>query len=157
VAGGGTVTVGSWPKAKSWARRRASSLSVLRFWCLNFQASEAVLATWQGSSSSAQRSWTQPANRQASMTTAAGRGVARRLRRRARSVVRVRKVAAAGSPVERQATDLYLPRSRARMVRAAAVAVVVIVQAPVGRGVAGWCGNSQLTTPPRLAWILSVV
>src|SRR3954452_10297663 len=44
----------------------------------------------------------------------------------------------------------------ARIVRAAvAGVVVVIVQAPVGRGVAGWCGNSQLTTPPRLAWILS--
>src|SRR5262249_42118256 len=42
------------------------------------------------------------------------------------------------------------------MVRAGVAGVVVVmVRAPVGRGVAGWCGNAQLTTPPRLAWILS--
>src|SRR5262249_57082212 len=108
--------------------------SVLDFGCLNFKASLAVLATWQGRPSSWQRSWTQPASRQASMTTAEGRYLAKSLRRRSRSVVRVTKVAAAGSPVERQATDLYLPRSRARMVRAAVAGVVVVfmVQAPVG-------------------------
>src|SRR5262249_30897591 len=45
-------------------------------------------------------------------------------------------------------TLLYLPRSMARM-GAAAVAVVVIVQAPWGDG--WWkCGNSHVTTPHGL-------
>jgi len=40
-------------------------------------------------------------------------------------------------PLQAQAMLLYLPRSRARMVRAAVVMVVVMVQAPVGRGSLG--------------------
>jgi hypothetical protein len=52
------------------------ALSVLRLVCLNFQASLAVLATLQARPSSAQRSCTQPARAQASMTTTAGRCLA---------------------------------------------------------------------------------
>src|SRR5262249_210092 len=64
---------GRWPRAWSWARRRASSVSVLLLRCLNFQASLAVLAPVQARPRSAQRSWTQPASRQTSLTTPAGR------------------------------------------------------------------------------------
>src|SRR5262249_39287204 len=74
VCGSGTQTAGSCPSASSWARRKASSLSVLRLECLNFQDSLAVLATLQAKPACTHRSWTQPASRQASMTTTAGRG-----------------------------------------------------------------------------------
>jgi tetratricopeptide (TPR) repeat protein len=74
----------------------ASSRSVLRLRCLNFQASLAVLATRQARPSSAQRSCTQPASRQASMTTTAGRECSRSLRRRERSMVKDSNVAASG-------------------------------------------------------------
>src|SRR5262249_17832867 len=109
--------------------------SVLRLRCLNFQASLAVLATRQRMPSSAQRSWTQPANRQASMMTTVGRSLARSrcisLRVVSKLVKRKGPAASAGA----QATLLNLPRSMARMVPAAAVlAVVVIVQAPWGDG-----------------------
>src|SRR5262249_60477924 len=60
------------------ARRRASSRSVLRLRCLNFQAALVVLATRQVTPRSAHRSWTQPASRQASMSTTVGWGRARR-------------------------------------------------------------------------------
>jgi len=72
VVFGGMDTSGNWPRANSCARRKASSRSVLRFVCLNFQASLAVLATWQGRPTMSQKSFTQPAKLQASMTTAAG-------------------------------------------------------------------------------------
>ncbi len=83
------MTVGSWPRAKSWARRKASSRSVLRLVCSNFQASLAVLATGHGRPSSWHSSCTQPASRQASMTTAAGRCRVNSLRRCSREVGRV--------------------------------------------------------------------
>src|SRR6267142_461942 len=134
---GGSVTVGNWPSRYSCARRRASSLSVLRLRCLNFQASLAVLATRQRTPSSPHRSWTQPASRHASMTMTPGRSWPISLRNSARVVSKVVK---AYSPVAgswTQATLLYLPRSIARMAFVDAVVVIVfILQAP--RGVVGF-------------------
>src|SRR5262249_5080075 len=133
---GGIVTMGSWPSASSWARRRASSLSVLRLVCLNFQASLAVLATLQATPRSAQRSWTQPARVQASMTTTAGRWRSKSLVSSWRQVVSVSKWAWAAARAEGQATLLNLARSMARMRPVAVVAVfvrfVLMVQAPWG-------------------------
>src|SRR5262249_11929343 len=84
---------------------------------------------------STHRSWTQPASRQASSSTTAGR---------CRPISRVSSRRPVGSvwnsrsPAERytQATLLYLPRSMARIGRAVAISVVVvfIVQAPWGDG-----------------------
>ena len=131
----GKVTVGNWPSRYSCARRSASSLSVLRLRCLNFQASLAVLATRQRMPSSAHRSWTQPASRHASMMTTVARFLvsSRCISLRVVSKLEKRKVPEA--PSWTQATLLYLPRSMARMVSAAVVlAVVVIVQAPWGDG-----------------------
>jgi len=54
--GGGIPPVGSCPSASRWARRRASALSVFRSVCWNFQAWEAVWATWQGRPTSVHRS-----------------------------------------------------------------------------------------------------
>src|SRR5262249_43916800 len=121
------------------ARRRASSRSVLRFRCLNFQASLAVLATRHRTPNSTHKSRTQPAKRQASIRTTVGPCRSISPVSTARLVEPVTKRT---SPAGRttQATLLYLPRSMARMVSAAvALANVVIVQAPWGRwGVEVW-------------------
>ena len=69
----GTTTAGSWPRANSWAKRRASSRPVFRLACLYFHASAPVLATTHRTPSRPHRSWTEPAREHASITTAAGR------------------------------------------------------------------------------------
>jgi hypothetical protein len=91
----GEDAVGSWPKASNWARRRASSWSVLRLVCLNFPASLAVLATLQARPRSPHRSATQPARAQASMPTPAGRSWSKRWRSSWREGVKVSKRAVA--------------------------------------------------------------
>src|SRR5262249_3286425 len=103
--------------------------------CLNFQASLAVLATRQRTPSCIHRSCTQPASRQASMTTTAGCSLSTSLRISARVVSKAEK---RNSPVawsQTQATLLYLPRSMATMTFVDALFVIVfIVQAPWGEG-----------------------
>lgn len=91
----GTTTVGSWPRASSWARRRASSRSVFRLVCLYFHASAAVFATLTGTPRAPHRSVTHPARVHASITTTAGRAVRMSRSTSARLVVKVRNSAAA--------------------------------------------------------------
>src|SRR5262249_5537785 len=139
---------GNLPSRYTSARRRASSLSVLRLRCLNFQASLVVLATRHFTPFAAHRSQTQPAKRQASRSTTAGPCLSSRRAISARLVGRDRKRQSSAERY-RQTTLLYLPRSMARMGAAVVVAVVVIVQAPWGDG--WWkCGNSHVTTPHGL-------
>src|SRR5262245_14644175 len=141
---GGRFTVGNWLSRYSCASRRASSLSVLRLRCLNFQASLAVLATRQRTPSSPHRSWTQPAKRHASMTTTAGCVPASKDSSSVRVVAKVVKRTSRVAWSREQATHLYLPRSMARMallveaVPVDAVFVMVfMLQAP--RGGCGVC------------------
>ena len=101
--------------------------------CLNFQASLAVFATRQRTPRSPHRSWTQPAKRQASMTTTAGCVAASKRPISARVVSKVVKRASPVAWSRTQATLLYLPRSMARMVLVdAVIEIVFMVQASVG-------------------------
>src|SRR5262249_29926324 len=137
---GGTVTVGSWPRASSWARRRASSLSVLRLVCLNFQASLAVLATLQARPSSWQRSATQPARAQASKTTTAGRGLGESLRGRGRAGGRGSEGGGGGAPLWGQGGGLVFARAGGG-VEAGVVAVLVAVSMASSCGARGTWGS----------------